>query len=368
VITEVFTDVEAGTCRTGPPLFQRLTGTKTSSEWCIAVSSGNGQILTALYSVIVTLLFAACWKIVSIAVMSLSGPLDKCKETPDLKTASKYDPILCRIALVGFWNAREPLEATYFTSGFQKRVWPGCRIRLNNWIAVIGVCVASRDLCSGYLRGYRAHLRKGCSGKPQQSLCAKPPGDGFGGYHSLATLRSLGSAEAASNQFTIGKGFSLKSHPSSEDFPQYFIYNYTVTTHDMGLQKWHGLKQEMGGRCDVDSSWFSKNVPEEDIDVYRPWGVANKTVNIVYGGERKTAPSATAISFPYADANFLIHQAVEQRYRIMVHSSHRASYRPGTDPLYKTESFTARENDTDALIEDPPRNRAIGGRPALLCN
>ena len=373
---EVFTDVEVGSFRTGLPPFQRPTGTKTGSEWCIAVSSENGQILTALYSVIVTFLFAACWKIVSIAVMSLSNPLDKCKETPDPKTASKYDPILRGIALVGFWNAREPLEATYFTLGFLGRVWPRRRIHIRipaigllllGFVWLVGTYAAGIFVAAELISGKVAPANPNKVYVPNPRVTASADIMRLQALRAPATLRSLGSAEAASNQHTIRKQFSLDSHLSSGDSPQYFTYKYTVTAHDMGLRKWHDLKQEVSGRCDVDSSWFSKNVPEEDLDVYRPWGLANKTVSVVYDGERKTAPSATAIPFPYAEDKFLVHQAAEHRYGIIVQSSHRASHRPGTDPWYKTEPFTPRENDTDAQIADQPGNRVIGGRPALSC-
>jgi len=63
-----------------------------------------------------------------------------------------------------------------------------------------------------------------------------------------ATPRALGGAEAASDQHTTRKRVSLDSHPANGDPLQYFTYKYTVTAHDMGLQKWHDLKQEVSGQ------------------------------------------------------------------------------------------------------------------------
>ena len=364
---EVFTDVGSGSFRTGPPSFRRPTGTKTGFERCLAVPSRWGPILTAAYSVMVTLLFAICWEIVSITVIALSDTLGK-------NSASDYE-ILRGMSLVGFWNARDPLGATRFISGYLFRVRrEGCKypksVRGLLALAILwflGTYAAGIWVAGALISGNVAPANPGKVYVPPPS--GKDPADmmRLQALRAPATLRSLGSAEAASNQHTIRKRFSFISHITSGVSPQYFTYNYTVTAHDMGLQKWYDLKQVVGGRCDVDSSWFSKNVPEEDLDVYRPWGLANKTVTVVYDGERKTAPSATAIPFPYMDANFLIDQAADHRYGIIVHSSHRASYRPGTDPWYQTEPFTASENNTDAQITSPPGNRVMGGRPALSC-
>ena len=362
---EVFTDVEEGNFLTGH-LFRRPTGTRTGFERCIAVESKWGPVLVAVYSVMVTLLFAFCWEIVSVAVISLSDSLDK-------KTASD-DEILHGMSLVGFWNAREPLMATRFIWGYliglrrgqHKITSSTIRLLLLASVWLLGTYAASIFVAGELISG------KVAPANPAKVYVPRPPAMDSADMMRLqalrapATLRSLGSAEAASNQHTIRKRFSFDSYPPSGEL-QYFTYNYTVTAHDMGLQKWYDLKQEVGGRCDLNSTWFSTNAQEEDLDVYRPWGLKNTTATVVYDGERKSAPSATAIPFPYEDSNFLIHQAAEHRYGIIVHSSHRASHRPGTDQWYKTEPFTPHDNNTDALIQDPPGNRVMGGRPALSC-
>ena len=361
---EVFTDLAEESFVTGH-MFRRPTGTKADFERCIAVGSKWGPVLVALYSVMVTLLFAFCWEIVSVAVISWSDSLDKKPATDD--------EILHGMSLVGFWNAREPLLATRFMCGYliglrrgQHKITSSTTGLLLLALVSLLVTYAASIFVAGELISGKV-----APANPAEVYVPRPPGTDSADMMRLqalrapATLRSLGSAEAASNQHTIRNRFSFTPYPPGGEL-QYFTYNYTVTAHDMGLQKWYDLKQEVGGRCDVNSTWFSKNAPEDDLDVYRPWGLANKTVDVVYDGERKTAPSATAIPFPYADSNFLIDQAAEHRYGIIVHSSHRASHRPGTDQWYKTEPFTPR-NDTDALIADPAGNRVIGGRPALSC-
>ncbi|PWW75429.1 hypothetical protein C7212DRAFT_364595 [Tuber magnatum] len=473
---EVFTDVAAESFRTGLPPFRRPTGTKSGSELCIAVTSGEGQILTALYAVLVTLLFAVCWKLLGIVVMmSLGEHLQRYigepgagsgSQTPD-KTRdenSHYKNILRGIALVGFWNAREPVGATGFVSGYLTQLqgvsrdktkgirMPAVALLMLGVVWLLATNVASilgasklvvgdvapanpnkvyvpkppgtasadimrlqalrapatlRSLGSAEAAGNDHTMRKrvlpavallmlgvvwllatnvasilGASklvvgdvapANPNKVYVPKPPGTASADIMRLqalrapATLRSLGSAEAAGNDHTMRKRVLFNANIPSGDSPKYFTYKYTVKAQDMGLQKWHDLQQEVSGRCEVDSTWFWRNEEEEDLDVYRPWGLANKTVKVAYDGERKTAPSATAIPFPYADPEFLKHQAVEHQYGIIVHSSHRASHRPGTDPWYETESFTPSENDTDAQIVDPASNRVKGGRPALSC-
>ena len=388
---EAFTDVDAESF-VKYHRFRCPGGTDTHFEQCIAVTGRWGQILTAIYSVLVTLLFTFCWEIVVIAGISFSKSLkvrrDALAKEPEpapepapvsaSEPGSEYDEILSGIAWVGFWNAREPLGATGFIFGYLFRLLTRkpktpvktrrllLRLLLLGVLGLVGTYLASVLVAAELISGNVAPAN------PNRVYVPRPPGMDSADIMRMqalrapATLRSLGSAEAASDQHTIRKRFSLDPHPVSGDL-QYFTYNYTVTARDMGLQKWYDLKQEVSGKCDVDSSWFSKNIPGEDLDVYRPWGLENMTVGVVYDGERKTAPYATAFPFPYAQVDFLTDQPAQHRYGIIVHSSHRASHRPGTDLWYKTEPFTPRDNDTDARMENYPGNRVMGGRPALSC-
>jgi len=381
---EAFTDVDAESF-VKYHRFRCPGGTDTHFEQCIAVTGKWGQILTAIYSVLVTLLFTFCWEIAVIAGISFSNSLKSRREAtgPDTGSTSgtkpKYDEILRGIAWVGFWNAREPLGATGFIFGYLFRLLAGetetpvktrrllLRLLLLGLLGLVGTYLASVLVAAELISGNVAPAN------PNRVYVPKPPGEDSADIMRMqalrapATLRSLGSAEAASDQHTIRRRVTLDPYPVSGDSLQYFTYKYTVTAQDMGLQKWYDLKQDVSGKCDVDSSWFSKNIPGEDLDVYRPWGLENTTVGVVYDGERKTAPYATAVAFPYAQTDFLTDQPAKHRYGIIVHSSHRASHRPGTDLWYKTEPFTPRDNDTDARIENYPGNRVMGGRPALSC-
>ncbi|KAG0137030.1 hypothetical protein HOY82DRAFT_598059 [Tuber indicum] len=371
---EVFTDVPAGSFRTGLPAFRRPTGTMTGWELCIAVTSGEGHFLTAVYSILVTLLLTVCWKLVSTAVLAIPWFSDSLSKDTSLEN----DKMLRGLAAVGFWNAREPLEATCFTWGFLARLLRGTTNKPKIRRSVLGLVI----LATLWLLGtYAASVMVAgtliagnvAPADPSKVYIPKIPGTASPDIMRLqalrapATLRSLGSAEAASRDHSMRKRLLLEYNIPSGASPKYFTYNYTVTAHDMGLQKWYDLKQKVSGQCDVDSTWFSKYDPQEDLDVYRPWGLANKTVNVVHNGERKTAPSATAIPFPYAENGFKVNQAAEHRYGIIPYSSHRASHRVGTDPWYETETFTPPENDTDAQIIGQAGNRVKGSRPALSC-
>ncbi|KAG0634492.1 hypothetical protein HOY80DRAFT_928662 [Tuber brumale] len=374
---EVFTDVPSRNFRTGLPPFRRPTGTKTDWELCIAVTSKEGQVLTALYSILVTLLFIVCWKLISTVVLALSSFDGISRRDAPSGDTSRYK-ILRGLAIVGFWNSREPLEATCFTGGFltlllqQKQGIPGVRsstlgLLILAILWLLGTYAASIMVAGTLIAGKVAPAHPSGVYIPETAGTASADIMRLQALRAPAALRSLGSAEAASRDHSMRKRLSLEYHISSGASSKYFTYDYTVTSHDMGLQKWYDLKQEVKGRCDVDSGWFSKYVPQEDLDVYRPWGLANKTVNVVHNGERKTAPSATAIPFPYAQKDFFVNQAVEHRYGIIAHTSHRASHRVGTDPWYETELFTPQENETDAQIIEQAGNRVKGGRPALSC-
>jgi len=371
---DVFTDVDEGNFLTYH-LFRRPTGTSAGFEQSIAVSSKWGQKLTALYSIFVTLLFIFSWEILSIVVIAFSNSIKKRRKALDNRSPCTSDNILSGIGLVGFWNAREPLVATTFMIGYIFRlIREGCDIpRQTFWLFslaflwLVGTYAASVLVAAELISGNVAPANPKKVYVPEFLGTDSADIMRLQALRAPAALRSLGSAEAAGTEHTIRKRFLFDPHLASGASRQYFGYTYTVTAHDMGLQKWYDLKQEVSGECDVDSSWFSKNVAGEDLDVYRPWGLENMTVGVVYDGERKTAPYATAFAFPYAQTDFLTDQPAKHRYGIIVHSSHRASHRPGTDPLYKTEPFIPRDNDSDARIVDQPGNRVMGGRPALSC-
>jgi len=373
---EVFTDIEEGNFLIYHT-FRRPTGTSTGFERSIAVPSRWGQILTAIYSVFVTLLCVFCWEIVSTAMISFSGSLKKRRKLLDSGTtsASPYQGILSGIALVGFWNAREPLGATRFIVDYLFRLlFKRCSIPGQTfWLLLLAFLWLVGTYAASVLVATELVSGKVAPANPKKVYIPKFPGTDsvdlmrLQAVRAPATLRSLGSAEAAGIEHTIRKRFLFESHLASGASEQYFTYNYTVTAHDMGLQKWYDLKQMVSGRCDVNHTWFSGTVKEENLDVYLPWSLKNTTVGVVFDGERKTAPYATALAFPYKDPNFMSHQAAEHRYGIIVHSSHRASHSVSTDPWYKTEKFTLPDNDTDARMENPPGNRVMGGRPALSC-
>ena len=386
---EVFTDIDEGNFLKYH-MFLRPTGTSTGFERSIAVSSEWAQRLTAIYSVFVTLLLVFCWEIVSIAVISKSGSikesrkaLDKPRDkvSPHNRPPCPPDDILSGIAFVGFWNAREPLVATTFIIGYISRLifkrssdpkrptipWQTYPLFLLALLWLVGTYAASVLVAAELVSGNVAPAN------PKRVYIPQPPGTDpmdlmrLQAVRAPAALRSLGSAEASGTEHTIRKRFLFESHLASGASQQYFTYNYTVTAHDLGLQKWYDLKQVVSGRCNVNDTWFSGTVTGEDLDVYNPWRLSNTTVHVVFDGERKTAPYATALAFPYKNKDFMEHQAVEHRYGIIAHSSHRASHSGSTDPWYRTETFTPRDNETDARTKDYPGNRVMGGRPALSC-
>ncbi|PWW78604.1 hypothetical protein C7212DRAFT_362306 [Tuber magnatum] len=233
---EVYTDLDKESFRTGFPPFRRPTGTKAGSEWCIAVMSKEGQILTALYSVIVTLLFIVCWKLVGMCVISLSPRLERLADDldrrggpgdPHPRDSPNYRDMLASIALLGFWNAHEPLEVMIFLWGYLASLLPIPRDatpRTRRTAAML-LILAAVWLPGSYAASIlvAAHLIAG-KVAPANPKKAYVPVFGHTEEDSMllqeqrapATLRSLASAEAGSNDHTIRKRFSLLANPSME--------------------------------------------------------------------------------------------------------------------------------------------------------
>ena len=369
---DIFTDVEIENVLLGA-LFQCPHST---FELCLSVAAECAPALTALYSVLVALMFFFFWKIVSMLVVFFNPILPESPQTEPATAIHPY-PEPRHVGLVGFWNAREPLEAVLFMLSYVCRIrrgkysnrkpdisGPAIRLLVLAIVCLLGSYAASIFVAAQLIVGSVAPANPNKVYIPKLGVTDPADQMRLQALIAPASLRSLGSAEAASQHHTTRHRVSLDVPPRQPGSPYSLTYNYEVTAEDMGLQQhWPDLKQEVNGRCQTNDSWFDRN--QGDEDVYRPWGLRNTTILVMRDGERKSAPRAISSIFPYANADFQIDTAAEYRYGIYVHSSHRASHSPGTDPWYETETFTPPANDS--WNGKPPGYRVKSVRPALSC-
>ncbi|KAI5785835.1 hypothetical protein EDC01DRAFT_661555 [Geopyxis carbonaria] len=368
---DIFTDVPENSYRTGPSSVFYIPRERGDTLKCLAVTRETGQYLTALYTVLLTLIISAVWKVATIVVMGFFSPRTPPGTTPHASAKIR------NMGIVGFWNAREPLEALWFSGDYFRRVcWSpvrGARKRGGGllFLAAAGVAVsyfASIFVAGKLVVGSMAPASAKAVYVPTVAAAAGP-GQGdvadqmrLQALRAPAAIRAIGSAEAAQADTTVRKRVKLDVASDSS----WFEYEYHVTGYDMGLQHWPGLKQTVTGRCETDESWFDDYDRKKDYDVYRPWGLDNQTRNVVMDGERKVAPYATALSFEWQDADTLTRiPAKDLRYGILVHSSHRASFRSSSDPWYATEEYV--ETGDTSRLKTPPGCRVASRRPALAC-
>jgi len=383
---DIFTDVKEEAYRTGTIFYYPRPN---DSIKCLAVPRKTGQYLTAFYTILLILIISEAWKGINIIVMGFMLPDSKedpkgtteqvPKNTEKVREEKNID-IVRGMGVVGFWNAPEPLHALIFAFDYACRV---CvhkpKVARRAWglvllafLGVAGAYVSSIVVAGMLVIGTSAPARAATVYVPTiGTQLSDADTIRLQAQRAPAALRALGSAEAADvtvrNRVNFVPGAGGGGGSGKE--PYQFTYGYTVTGYDMGLQHWSGLKQEVTGSCETEYGWIRD--PDGDMDVYMPWNVGNKSYSVVRDGERNTAPYAQAFAFPYDSSSDPRKELpANNRYGILVHSSHRASYRPSSaaDPWYATEqSPLPPANSTDARKTSPPGYRVKVARPAFSC-
>ncbi|KAF8540108.1 hypothetical protein BDD12DRAFT_881010 [Trichophaea hybrida] len=398
---DIFTDVQDGTFLKGKIFYfpRALDNVKA-----VAVGRQTGQYLIAIYSVLFTLITIEVWQLTATLVMILhhvpkptifpvrnnkdvlsqhhASNSDVSKPSGDLNTDCSPDlshpspsgdpnpdspPELHHpapsggpdpdtkhlgMAMAGFWNAREPLNAVFFTT---KYLFKAClhgsnRVRYCVFglflLSVIGI--AASYVSSIFVAG---KLVLSTSAPARLSVVFIPSTPTqmnnydllrFLALRAPAALQAIGSAEAASvtvrDTVKIDKR-QFGSTGSTNNQPIGITYEYSVTGADMGLQKYPELRQEVMGNASLPTT-----VPRT--------------------GEADSTPRVQALAFPYdiqSDPRQFL--PVNNSYGIFVFSAGRKSYRGSSDVWYSTqqnERSNTSGTDTPPWVVSPKR-------PTLSC-
>jgi len=389
----------------------------------VAVDRQTGQYLIAIYSVLFTLIAIEAWQLATTLVMMLHSVPEptithdpnnndvssrRHASTSDLPNpsgdSSLIDPpesscsdprggpnpdsqdILesqrnCKdtkrvgMAMAGFWNAREPLHAVFFTTKYLTKAGLHSSKRVIYFIfglfllSVIGV--AATYVSSIFVAG-KLVLGTAAPARMSEVFIPSMPTQmtnydllRFQALGAPAALRALGSAEAAS--VTVRKKVKFDKLPfgstdSTENQPAGITYEYSVTGADMGLQKYSELRQEVTGECVTAYDWYAEQ--QDDFDVYRPWGLRNTTIQVPRTGEADSAPRVQALAFPYdlkSDPREFL--PANNSFGIFVFSAGRKSYRGSSDVWY----FTQQNERSNTSSTDTPPWVVSPKRPALSC-
>jgi hypothetical protein len=352
----------------------------------MAVDRQTGQYLIAIYSIFFTLISIQAWQLATTLVMMLhripkppnNNHPPKNDDDSKPNGVPKPDELNTKhlgMAIAGFWNAREPLNAIFFTTMYFIKACRHSSSRVSNIVfglfllSLIGVAatyVSTIFVAGKLVLGTAAPARRSVVFIPTM-----PPQMTnydtlrFQALRAPAALRAIGSAEAAS--VTVRDKVKIDSlrfgsTGSTDNQPVAITYEYSVTGADMGLQKYSELRQEVTGKCVTAYDWYEKQ--QEDFDVYRPWGLRNTTIQVPRTGEADSAPRVQALAFPYdvkSDPREFL--PANNSFGIFVFSAGRKSYRGSSDVWYSTqqnERSNTSSTDTPPWVVSPKR-------PALSC-
>ncbi|RYP69885.1 hypothetical protein DL771_005828 [Monosporascus sp. 5C6A] len=327
-------------------------------RWAVSFTGNGSAILVSALSVVITLSFLCFWNLISFLAMFFDGKA----------TRRRY------VALIMLWNSNDPWFAfkellsyawhcaSFVNPDVRGDFWYGltfCIIAL----AVFGGSIAMGIVGPSLVQiGHVAPVRPSVLFYP-----ATPAIDGVQqlqdfGLRAPAVMRALGSVEAA--RVTL-RSRVLVSRQDFENRPDNervigLTYSYSLSGVELGLQGGIDLALEVEGSCITEYEWLREE-PDNRFDRYNLWNDANQNYFVtVTPSEIQHAPQADFYTHPHAEEQILNGSNVS--YAVLVHSAHRASIRPGSDPWYATESrnqtFDAPHNATFQI-----RRR----RPVLSC-
>ncbi|KAK1776231.1 hypothetical protein QBC45DRAFT_222489 [Copromyces sp. CBS 386.78] len=160
------------------------------------------------------------------------------------------------------------------------------------------------------------------------------------GLRAPGILRSLGSVEAA--KVTLRTRVIITSEdigltPDGTDLIHDLNYSYNLTGVELGLRGGDGLALGVKGYCRTEYSWYRPNISTNASEAYHLWNNENQPWSIglseVAIARAPTAafqfPSEYLVEGPPANSNY--------SFAVIVNSARRTSVTEGSDPWYSTE-------------------------------
>jgi len=358
---DIFTDVSDSAFRTWEVFHYPR---KDDSVKAIAVSRDTGQYLTACYTILLTLIIVMIWNFIVLMILAFYSV-----DENSLDDTAKHRGM----AVVGLWNAGEPLKALMFMAEYISAV-----ISTGEWSKVVGpafgllfvalCCFVASNAVSivvaGKLEvGNLAPARPSSVYIPNIQPRNNEDKAQLQAILGPATLRALGSSEAA--DVTVRDRLNIVAkYPATApgDFSPHFTlsYNYSITGRDMGLQNFPLLRQDVTGNCETDYNWFDRY--DSGNEIYYPWNNQQAGYPVPRTGEANSPPRVRAILDPSIPTNPKAFPS-QRRFGVIIYSVGRSSYRSSTDPWYYTEPI----KNIPTSDEDPPRNKVRVNRPPLSC-
>jgi hypothetical protein len=179
-----------------------------------------------------------------------------------------------------------------------------------------------------------------------------------------AALRAIGTVQTAGadmdNVVTVTQPKQLQDLGGGNTVLE-IEYNYMLTAADFGLQRFDGLVLNVQGSCYTEYNWIDTTETGTivDTDYYHPYNDPN-TLDVVSTLEGY-APTA---HFYFGSGSNIAPNVTNYTYAIIISSMERTSFTVGSDPWYLTSNTP--EPASDDVINTPVY-LVLRQRPALSC-
>ncbi|PTB69397.1 hypothetical protein BBK36DRAFT_1110847 [Trichoderma citrinoviride] len=304
--------------------------TKDGPVWAIAFTTNGGTLLTAAISVVLTLIFMSLWNLICFIAVLFPGS----------KLRRRH------LALVTLWNSNDSWFAFKELASYAYHFWGSkSDFAYGLLLAVLALMVFGGSMTLGIIGPSLVQIGTVAPVRPSSVYYPYLGTDNtsvlaYYGVLAPANLRALGSIEAS--KVTKRKDVNLPDSDdpigqteSGENIYQY-LYDYTLTGVDFGLQQGSPLSVTVNGSCTTEYGWYVNDTdPAADNDVYNPWKIGPHVSVPIGFNDIQYAPKASFVPHPDADQQFS--DSGNRSFAIFVWAARRASIKQGDDPWYKTE-------------------------------
>lgn len=382
--------------------------TEDGGVWAIAFSSRTGNLLIAVFAVVLLVMFALLWTFICFLAVLLGGNW----ATGEV-TQTRYK------AMVTLWNSDDSLLAFKRMIRFSYHsLWPEFKPAkpeqpppppgtttgdqqgddesdtesetdphklARNWgdftygilVAVVAISIYVGSIVVGIIGptliqiGNVAPVRPSTVFYPRYPTTPEENLQNFG-LLAPAALRAIGSVESSNDAIRSKVKISVSpiDPPAPDGIRQQLDYNYELSGVDLGLQHLSPLQLSITGSCYTEYNWYVQTANETEFYVLYPelgddTTLSQRTVRVSHNLiDIKNAPRAAIISHPNAAEQLARSSNVS--FSVIVSSAHRASISKSSDPWYTTET---RPTD-DPSLEPAPYNATEWmklRRPVLSC-
>jgi len=340
--------------------------TESGPVWAVAFSRFIGTLLTAVFAVVLVIMFSCFWHFVCFMAVLFGGDHDKRQD--------RFE------ALVTVWNSDDSLLAfkrmlgfTYYSLYPEKkdpnvveveqrpqRSWAD--FVYGSTFSVVAISIYVGGVVLGIIApslieiGHTAPVRPSFVFYPDSPRTDEQRLADFG-LRAPGALRAIGSIEAGRPNVKIDAEMGAMT---PDGLMASLEYSYSFTGVDLGLQHAGALRSDVRGYCTTEYGWWAGEV--NGGEVYYLWKDPTMAAVVPLNvSDIRYAPRATMMTPPLAVEQLKKDSNVS--FAVVIGSAHRSSITPGSDPWYLTE-----RRDED--LPPAPYNASFWirtKRPTLSC-